>query len=86
MMSISVIAPAFASPPWKDLYVCEGDVGPVYGSFKYVTQAPNNCDLELDNRETCPTKRGTGHVEFKDLNPYNGAYDYPDEQTRCHKN
>jgi len=86
MMSISMIAPAFASPPWKDLYRCNNGSSDIEGSDYYVT-AHGCVDITLDNRVDCDLKRGTtGHVEFKDLNPYNGAYDYPDEQTRCHKN
>jgi len=86
MMSIYMIAPAFASPPWKDVYRCVivDDPPFVEGAYYYLkTYEP--CTSEPDLQK-CITKRGTdGHYEFKDLNPYNGAKD-PGEQTRCHKN
>ncbi len=85
MMSMAMIAPAFASPPWKDLYICEDGVPEVLGgTYKWMVKY-GGCGAD-PVKVFCPTKRDTpGHMEFKDLNPYNSEYDYPDEQTRCHK-
>ncbi len=84
MMSISMIAPAFAANPWKDLYSCENDS--IEGTYEWVKY--NDCpNVSIENLVTCDTKRGTeGHMEFKDLNPYDGEFQDEEEQTRCHKN
>ncbi len=88
MMSIYMIAPAFASPPWRDLYSClpiEPEEDLAGGTYDWMVSdggcgagvGLNNCDPKGGNTE--------GHVEFKDLNQYNSQLD-PGEQTRCHKN
>ncbi len=88
MMSISIIAPAFASPPWVDLYSCppidpENLAG---GTYEWMATYGSCLEAELDLNDCDPKGKSTeGHVEFKDLNQYNGQLD-PDEQTRCHKN
>ncbi len=87
MMSISIIAPAFASPPWKDLYECEStNDGDIAGTYEWVKDHEGCGGLVLsDDRITCPTKSGAeGHKEFKDLKPYDGELS-PGEQERCHK-
>jgi len=84
MMSISMIAPAFASPPWKDVYVCVGSEPPG-GTYEWMS-VYGDCGENGLEKVDCPTKRGTvGHMEFKDLNTYDGQQQ-PGEQTRCHKN
>ncbi len=91
MMSISMIAPAFAANPWKDLWSCitSGDVL-FQGTEGYVKGLahcePSTNPIQAPELDLCETKRGTaGHMEFKDLKPYDGQYQDPDEQTRCHK-
>ena len=82
MMSISMIAPAFASPPWKDLYRCND----FEGTYEWVKDQEECDGITLEDRVTCDPKRNTEmHMEFKDLNEYNGEFD-EGEQTRCHKN
>ncbi len=92
MMSIYMIAPAFASPPWRDLYSCfpinsDPEAPLEGGTYEYLMEY-NVCGdgIAIVLNECDPKGKSTeGHVEFKDLNQYNGHYDYPDEQTRCHK-
>ena len=94
MMSISMIAPAFAANPWKDLWSCATACGdPVFGSeYKLISLCeemdPESQTCQTDVvRETCTIKRGAeGHYEFKDLNPYDGEFQDGEEQKRCHKN
>ena len=92
MMSISMIAPAFAANPWRDVFICEENKGsePVTlgGTEEWVV---NNGDevsevcTEDIVRADCTSKSGTeGHVEFKDRGPDYGKQT-DNEQTRCHK-
>jgi len=87
MMSISVIAPAFASPPWRDLYSCPPNPDNLAGgTYEYLIKYKVCGDAEIDLNNCDPKGKSTdGHVEFKDLNPYNSKLD-DGEQTRCHKN
>jgi len=88
MMSISVIAPAFASPPWRDLYSCLpiDSEEPLEGGTEYYLTSHQICGANGHGLNICdPKGKSTdGHVEFKDLNTYNSKLD-PGEQTRCHK-
>ena len=88
MMSISIIAPALASPPWRDLYSCIPIVStePLEGGTEYYLITYQICEAGHDLNMCDPKGKNTeGHVEFKDLNEYNGKLD-TGEQTRCHKN
>ena len=96
MMSIFMIAPAFAANPWKDLFFCNNclnDPLPLNGTeYKLISLCEDDvpgedeCVPENVVRVTCTIKRGAqGHIEFKDQNPYDGLYQEGFEQERCHK-
>ena len=90
MMSISMIAPAFAANPWKDVFICDSSdpEDTLGGTYQWVEDnggdQHNECDGEEIVRAFCFTKRDTpGHMEFKDRPTY--GEQTSNEQTRCHK-
>ncbi len=94
MMSISIIAPAFAASYWKDVFICDySDPETTLGGTEYWvshngdsenTTADGCGDKEIV-RAFCTSKSGAdGHWEFKDFRSYDGEQT-ENEQTRCHK-
>jgi len=71
MMSISMIAPAFAANPWNDLWSCitSGDVlfQGTEGYVKGLAQCePSTNPIQAPELDLCETKRGTaGHIGTK---------------------
>jgi len=93
MMSISIIAPAFAASYWKDVFICGEHqniepVPPLGGTYYEVNENGDELTDECEEgivRADCTSKsRAEGHWEFKDFSPYDGKQQ-PDEHTKCHK-
>ncbi len=87
MMSISMIAPAFAASPWKDLWGCvNSDDSVAHGTEEYLTDH-EDCEIISAKMSIC-TPRGPstdGHEVFLDKNRDN-IRDIDSEKFRCVKN
>jgi len=89
MMSMSVIAPAFAASPWKDLWLCRnsGAVAAL-GTEAYIkNDGINDCATSAPELLTCDPKGSSndGHIVFKDSNA-DGIWQFASEKDRCVKN
>ncbi len=87
MMSISMIAPAFAASPWKDLWGCVNeDTSVAHGTEEYLTDH-EDCEITSAKLSIC-TPRGPstdGHEVFLDKNRDN-VRQIDSEKFRCVKN
>jgi len=87
MMSISMIAPAFAASPWKDLWGCvNSDDSVAHGTEEHVTDQGNCYKISAILSVCNPRGPSTdGHEVFLDKNRDN-IRDIDSEKFRCVKN
>ncbi len=87
MMSMSVIAPAFAASPWKDFWFCRNsDSFDAKGAEEYV-KGQGDCGKVAASQQACDPSgpRTDGHFVFIDRNGDN-IFQPNDEKRRCIKN